>query len=104
MLSWRYALQVQNYAFSRDGANTVTKQVQLYLAEHRGHGVQTTDAASAFQCAPRDEMEREQPGTARPLKPLASCSGCSGVFSTEQSSARIYRISLHTRHHSLIIL
>ena len=67
----RRALSVHNLAFSPDGCSNVVKIVQLYRHRHPGHAILTTDVATAFQSAPRSQMERELYADAdlRPLLP-----------------------------------
>ena len=57
--SERRALSVHNLAFSPDGCSNVVKIVQLYRHRHPDHAILTTDVATAFQSAPRSQMERE---------------------------------------------
>ena len=67
----RRALTIRNFAFTSDGCSNVVKLVQLYTHEHPDHVVLTTDVETAFQSAPRTQMERalyEDEGL-RPLLP-----------------------------------
>ena len=67
----RRALSVHNLAFSPDGCSNVVKIIQLYRHRHPDHAILTTDVATAFQSAPRSQMERELYADAdlRPLLP-----------------------------------
>ena len=67
----RRALTIHNFAFTSDGCSNVVKLVQLYAHEYPEHVVLTTDVETAFQSAPRTQMERalyEDEGL-RPLLP-----------------------------------
>ena len=62
----RRALTIRNFAFTSDGCSNVVKLVQLYAHEHPSHVVLTADVETAFQSAPRTQMERTRWRLLRP--------------------------------------